>query len=134
MKKLLIVDDALGWRRHHEECIKNLYPDKFEIDIADSAAAANEMLYANEDSPYDLVITDMQMETNYLPLMAGEWLIEQIQLMKSYINTKIIIISASPYIKLIAEKYNTDYIPKYQCRDLKSYRLIEKMFYFEENT
>ena len=64
----------------------------------------------------------MQMESDFLPLMAGEWFIEQIQKMKEYYKTKIIIISASNAIRLIAEHYNVDYIPKYNCRDLNSYK------------
>lgn len=127
MKKMLIVDDSIGWVNHHMECIKTLYPDIFEIDTANSAGSANDLLYGYTENPYDIILTDMQMETDYLPLLAGEWLIEQIQLMKEYINTKIVIISASPHIKLIAEKYNVDYIPKYNCRELKSYRLLENI-------
>jgi len=127
-QKLLIVDDAPSWRRHHEEVIRQLYPDRFEIDTAESAMEGNELLYLNTDNPYDIILTDMQMESGFLPLMAGEWLIEQIQKMKEYYKTKIIIISASNAIRLIAEHYNVDYIPKYNCRDFKSYKnIIDKI-------
>ena len=121
-RKILIVDDAPSWRRHHEEVIRRLYPDEFEIDTASSAMDGNEKLYLNAGEPYDIILTDMQMESDFLPLMAGEWFIEQIQKMKEYYKTKIIIISASNAIRLIAEHYNVDYIPKYNCRDLNSYK------------
>ena len=121
-RKILIVDDAPSWRRHHEEVIRRLYPDEFEIDTASSAMDGNEKLYLNADEPYDIILTDMQMESDFLPLMAGEWFIEQIQKMKEYYKAKIIIISASNAIRLIAEHYNVDYIPKYNCRDLNSYK------------
>lgn len=127
-RKILIVDDAPSWRRHHEEVIRRLYPDEFEIDMAASAMEGNEKLYLNADEPYDVILTDMQMESDFLPLMAGEWFIEQIQKMKEYYKAKIIIISASNAIRLIAEHYNVDYIPKYNCRDLNSYKKIFDLF------
>ena len=52
------------------------------------------------------------METDYLPKMAGEWFIEQIKMLSSFCNTKIVIISASPKIKMIADFYNVDFIRK----------------------
>ena len=67
------------------------------------------------------ILTDMQMESNYLPLFAGEWFIKQIQFFKEYKNTKIIIISASSNINRIAEKYGVEYIPKYKCNDINEY-------------
>jgi len=122
MKKMLIVDDASGWRRHHEAVIRSIFPNAFEIDTADSAYSANELLYLNVDAPYDVILTDMQMESDFLPLYAGEWLIEQIQKIGAYKNAKIIIISASPSIRLIAENYHVDYIPKQYARNTESYK------------
>ena len=64
------------------------------------------------------------MESNYLPKLAGEWLIEQIQMFQEYKDTKIVIISASPSIEQIAKKYNVDFISKYSVRnsDAQIYR------------
>ena len=76
---------------------------------------------ASIDAPYDFILTDMQMEPDFLPLYAGEWLIKQIRFFKEYKNTKIIIISATGNIRQIAENYQTDYIPKYRCNDLNEY-------------
>ncbi len=121
MKKILITDDSQSWVKHHFEVIKQLFGDKYEIDTAFSAKQANEKIYLNEDAPYDIIMTDMQMESDFLPLFAGEWLIEQIQKFPKYLNCKIVICSAAQNIKLIAEKYNVDYLPKYNCRNINNY-------------
>jgi len=126
MKKLLIVDDSLSWRNHHKTVIEKLFGDNFIIDTADYATSANDLLYENIKEPYDVIITDLQMESDYSPLYAGEWLIEQIQKLSAYKNTQIIIISATSAISMIAEKYNVEYIPKYNCRDLNSYFIINR--------
>ena len=121
---MLIVDDSSSWRRYHKDCIEQLYKDKYDITLAASAAQANDLLYAEVDEPYDIILTDMQMESDYLPLYAGEWLIEQIQNFDAYKNSRVIIISAAMNIKFIAEKYNVEYIRKADCRSIDSYRII----------
>ena len=122
MKRMLITDDAPSWLRYHENAIKQIFGAEYEIDTASSATEANEKIYLNADEPYDVILTDMQMETNFLPLLAGEWLIEQIQKIKSYSSTRIVIISATSNIASIAKKYNVEFIPKYSCRDVEIYR------------
>ncbi len=121
---MLIVDDSSSWRRYHKDCIEQLYKDKYDITLTASAAQANDLLYAEVDEPYDIILTDMQMESDYLPLYAGEWLIEQIQNFDAYKNSRVIIISAAMNIKFIAEKYNVEYIRKADCRSIDSYRII----------
>lgn len=120
MKRILIVDDAYSWRAYHENIIKSRTTD-FDITLADSATAANELLYSNVDEPFDIILTDMQMESNYLPLYAGEWLIEQVQAFSEYKHTEIIIISAAPNISYIAEKYGVEFIRKADCRIPSAY-------------
>ena len=124
MKKILIVDDIPGWVRFHKNNIEYLNFVDVEIETADCAYNALSKIELNIDNPYDLILTDMQMESNFLPKLAGEWLIEQIQMFDEYKNTKIIIISASENIKQIAQKYKVDYIPKYIIRnsDAEIYR------------
>ena len=124
MNKMLIVDDAQSWRRYHQDCIQQLYKDKYTITTAASASEANDLLYAESEDPYDVILTDMQMESDYLPLYAGEWFIEQIQNFEAYKNSRIIIISAAMNIKFIAEKYNVEYIRKADCRSIESYRIV----------
>jgi hypothetical protein len=61
------------------------------------------------------------MESDFLPKLAGEWLVEQIKTYdKYYKNTKIIIVSASPNIERIAQKYKVLYIPKTVIRNAEA--------------
>jgi len=123
MKRILIVDDSPNWLRYHEAAISALGVDA-QIVTANSAREGVEKLMLSIDEPYDIILTDMQMEPDFLPLYAGEWFIKQIKFMKEYKNTKIIIISAASNIRAIAEKYGTDYIPKYACRNDGAYDKI----------
>ena len=124
MKRILIVDDVAGWVRFHKTNLEYLNLPDIEIDSANSAYDALSKIEVNIDNPYDIIFTDMQMESNFLPKLAGEWLIEQIQMFDEYKNTKIIIISASPDIEHIAKKYGVSYISKYTVRnsDAEIYR------------
>jgi len=124
MKRILIVDDAPGWRKYHEDAVRQIFKDEYEIITAASATEANDILYGYSDEPFDIILTDMQMESDYLPLYAGEWLIEQIQNFDKYKNSRIIIISAAPNIRFIAEKYGVEFIRKADCRYINSYRII----------
>nr|QGT49712.1 hypothetical protein Melaina855_0990 [uncultured Candidatus Melainabacteria bacterium] len=120
MKKILIVDDIPGWVRFHENNLKYLN-NELEIDYAYSAKDAITKIEASIDNPYDVVFTDLQMESDFLPKLAGEWLIEQIKTFnKYYANCKIIIISASPSISRIAEKHNVLFLPKTIARNSDS--------------
>ena len=112
MTKILVVDDQLSWRTFHTNAIKKIINEDMEIDTADSANSGYTKVLENINSPYNIIITDMQMENDYEPKMAGEWFIEQIKMLSSYYKTKIIIVSASPKIKQIAESYNVIYLPK----------------------
>ncbi len=117
--RILIVDDVSGWTKFHTNNIKYLNIDA-EIDIASSAKEALAKLEVSIDKPYDVIFTDMQMESDFLPKMAGEWLIEQIQMFDEYKSTKIVIISASPNIERIAKKYDVKYLSKFQARNSDS--------------
>lgn len=122
--RVLIVDDVPGWIRFHKNNLEYLNIPNLEIDTADSALQALSKVEVSIDNPYDVIFTDMQMEGNFLPKLAGEWLIEQIQMLNEYKSTKIVIISASPSINLIAQKYGVEYISKYIIRnsDAEIYR------------
>ncbi len=124
MKKILVVDDSAGWVRHHTFNIKHILQDEVELVTANSAKAGDDTLLANIDKPFDIILTDMQMESDFLPLYAGEWFIKQIQTYNEYLNTKIVIISAAPNISAIAKKYGADYIPKRECQTLIPYKKI----------
>lgn len=124
MKRILIVDDVPGWVRFHEQNIRHLNIPNIEIDTANSAREALSKLEVSIDNPYDVIFTDLQMESDFLPKYAGEWLIEQIKTFKEYNSTKIVIISASPNIRIIAERNQVLYLSKTIARnaDSKSYR------------
>ena len=104
--KILIVDDIKGWREHHASILKELFLNP-EIIFAESAKEAYNKLLENINEPFEIIITDMQMESDFEPKYAGEWLIEQIKTFKHYYKTKIIIISASYNINFIAEKHKS---------------------------
>ena len=122
--KILIVDDVPGWVRFHRNNLEYLNMENLDIETAGSANEALAKLEVSIDAPYDVIFTDMQMESNYLPKLAGQWLIEQIQMFKEYNKTKIVIISASPNIELIAKKYGVSYLSKFKARnsDAEVYR------------
>lgn len=124
MKRILIVDDVPGWVRFHEQNIRHLNIPNIEIDTANSAREALSKLEVSIDNPYDVIFTDLQMESDFLPKYAGEWLIEQIKTYKEYNSTKIVIISASPNIRIIAERNLVLYLSKTIARnaDSESYR------------
>ena len=119
--KILIADDSHKWVLYHKDAIREIFKDGAEIDTASSAQEGVEKITSSIDAPYDFILTDMQMESDFLPLYAGEWFVKQIQFFNEYKNTKIIIISATSNIRQIAEKYSVDYIPKYRCNDLNEY-------------
>ena len=112
MKKILIVDDQSGWRDFNTNTVYDVLGSDVVIDTASSAKEGYEKLLESKDSPYNYLLTDMQMETDYAPKMAGEWLIEQVQNLTFCYGTKIIIISAAASIRHIAKSYGVDCIPK----------------------
>ncbi len=122
MKRVLIVDDSVKWVEYHQNAVK--LHGNFEIDTAYSAKTGLSNVEVNIDNPYDIILTDMQMESDFLPLYAGEWFIRQIKTFKEYRNTKIIIISATSDIKSVAERNDVLYLPKYLCTDLDRYKIV----------
>ncbi len=112
MNRILIVDDTKSWLLFHKEVITDLYKDYFVISFAEDAKKALDIIKHNILNPFDLIITDLQMETDFEPKLAGEWLIEQIKSIKEYNNSKIVIISAMYNIEMIAKKYNVECLSK----------------------
>lgn len=112
MNKILIVDDTKSWLMFHKETITGLYGKYFDITTANSACEAVDKIRHNISDPFNIIITDLQMETDYEPKLAGEWLIEQVQSIKEYSSSKIIIISAMYNIEFIAKQYNVECLSK----------------------
>ena len=112
MKKVLIVDDQASWRKFNTDAVQNILGTDTVIDTASSAREGYSKLLENNKEPYDYILTDLQMESDYLPKTAGEWLIEQIQMMVSYYKSIIVVVSASPIIRNVAETYKVFCISK----------------------
>lgn len=115
--RVLIVDDVPGWIRFHQNNLEYLNIENIEIDSAISANDALNKIELSIDNPYDVIFTDLQMESNYLPKLAGEWLIEQVKMFEEYRNTKIVIISASPSIEQIAKRHKVNFLSKFSVRN-----------------
>ena len=127
MKKILIVDDMSSWREFHKTVLEEVFLEinevEYEIHLADCARNDLDKLYENTHSPYNMIITDLQMEDDFSPQYAGEWLVEQIKNLSGYNNSKVIISSGTYNIKQIAESLNVDCMPKrIACTDLNTYK------------
>lgn len=109
--KILIADDCFDWLKHHTKEIKEAFNNNVKIIIANSANEAIN-IYKNEIkiSPFDLVITDLQMEKDFEPLSAGEWLIREIQELNYKQN--ILVVSSHFNIDIIANNYSVNYLSK----------------------
>lgn len=111
-KKVLIVDDTLSWLKFNQNLIETFYPKMFDITTVQTAWDARMAAVDNLDMPFDLIITDLQMENFGDDTLAGEWLIQQLKEFKEYSATKYIIISGMTTIKHIAERNNVAFISK----------------------
>ena len=109
--KILAVDDSFDWLNAHSMAISDVFGEDAEIVLASSAFEALN-IYKSEyiETPFNLVITDLQMETDYEPLTAGEWLIKEILALKETQN--ILIVSSTFNIEQIADYYNVDCLSK----------------------
>lgn len=114
--KILIVDDIKGWRDYHAVFVKQLFHDNCEIIFAESAREGYDKLLENNNAPFDIILTDLQMEDDFEPKYAGEWFVEQIKTLKNYYKTRVFIISASYNVNVIAESLGVDYIRKSTAR------------------
>ena len=127
--KILVADDSFSWKEYHKNLLEEIFIelgiDNYKIDTANWAKDAYDLIMQNINEPYRLIISDLQMEDDYRPDYAGEWLVKQIKTFKSYLNSKIIICSGCYNIKQIAETLNADYVPKrVAITDINSYKNI----------
>ena len=76
-----------------------------------------DLVMENNETPFDIIITDLQMEPDFEPDYAGEWLVKQIKTFKNYSMTKIVIISATFNIRHIAEILGVECLPKSTARN-----------------
>lgn len=111
-KRILIAEDTIGWQKFHSSMLNQYDNAKLKFTICDCARDALTLAQENFENPYDLIITDLQMENDFNPQFAGEWLIEQIKKYDSYRKTPIIIVSAAYNIAFIAQTLNVEYLSK----------------------
>ena len=99
MKKILVVDDMHSFREFHKRILEEVFIEleqtEYTIHTADYARDGLNKIYEHSKEPYDTIITDLQMEDEFSPQYAGEWLVEQIKNMPSYYKTRIIIVSGT---------------------------------------
>lgn len=124
--KILIVDDMPAWREFHKNLLEEIFIEQEnQIHLAVSAREGLEKLYENSKEPYNLIITDLQMEDDFRPKYAGEWLVEQIKNLPSYNKSRVIISSGAFNINHIAESLGVECIPKrIACSDREAYENI----------
>lgn len=124
--KILVVDDMPAWREFHKNLLEEIFIEQEnKIHLAVSAREGLEKLYENSKEPYNLIITDLQMEDDFRPKYAGEWLVEQIKNLPSYNKSQVIISSGAFNIKHIAECSGVECIPKrIACSDREAYENI----------
>ncbi len=111
-KRILIAEDSNEWQRFHSSLLKNY--DKYDVDfvICDCAKDALTLVQESLKAPYDIILTDLQMETDFLPDFAGEWLVKQIKTFKEYAKTPVVIISATYNIAFVAHTLGVKYLSK----------------------
>lgn len=114
--KVLVVDDSYSWQEFHKNTIEEIFIElnvtDYKIDVANCAREGYDLLMQNNKTPYNLIISDLQMEEDFSPQYAGEWFVSKIPTFKSYLNTHIIISSGAYNIKQIAKNLGVNFIPK----------------------
>ena len=121
--RILAVDDSFDWLNTHTYELSSICGDDLELISACSAFEALN-IYKDEylSEPFDLVITDLQMESDFEPMLAGEWLIKEILELNP--EQKILIISSHLNIDTIADSYGVDQLSKRLIvSDVLSYEL-----------
>ena len=125
--KVLILDDSYSWQEFHKNNVEEIFIEldiqNYQIDTVSWAREGYNSIMQNIDNPYQLIISDLQMEDDFRPQLAGEWFVEQVKTFKQYLNSKIILCSASYNIKQIAENLSVNFIPKrVAVTDTNSYK------------
>ena len=125
--KVLILDDSYSWQEFHKNNVEEIFIEldiqNYQIDTVSWAREGYNSIMQNIDNPYKLIISDLQMEDDFRPQLAGEWFVEQVKTFKQYLNSKIILCSASYNIKQIAENLSVNFIPKrVAVTDTNSYK------------
>lgn len=113
MLQILIVDDSEGWRIFNKDAVSSVIGEEsVKITLANSAKEAYNFLLQNDKKPFDLILSDLQMESDFAPMSAGEWFVTQVKNTRSYFNCKVLLISGMYNIEFVADKLGVDFISK----------------------
>ena len=110
MIKILLAEDGAEWQKVHKTLMNDYFNgDEYTLCIESCARDACERL---KQEKFDAVITDLQMELDFEPDFAGEWLVKQIKQMEEYKNTPVLIVSATYNIGFVASRLGVNYLSK----------------------
>ncbi len=110
MIKILLAEDTPEWQEVQRTLLEKYFEKgSYSLTTALSAKEAFELL---KKEKFDTVITDLQMEKDYEPDFAGEWLVKQIKQLPEYRDVPVIIVSATYNIAFIAENLGVKYLSK----------------------
>ena len=112
LKRILIAEDSPEWQKFHASLLKEYDKVELMFDIASNARDALELINKNIENPYNLVLSDLQMETDFLPKFAGEWFVENIKQIPQYKNVPIVFISATYNISFVAASCGVNSLSK----------------------
>lgn len=110
--RILVAEDTLGWQKFHSSMLKNYENADLDFVITDCARDALQLAWENLEKPFDIIITDLQMENDFHPKFAGEWFVEELKQLQAYNNKPIIIVSATYNIEFVAQSLGVDFISK----------------------
>lgn len=109
-KRILVVEDSREWQKFHKTMLDESIDGEYYLRIASCAREGIEILEAEE--PFGLIFSDLQMETEFLPELAGEWFVKNAKQSEKTQKTKIVLVSATYNIGFIAVKLGVDYLSK----------------------
>lgn len=113
MLKVLITDDSEGWRNFNRDAVFAIFGEEnVYVVLANSAIDGYDTLLQYDKKPFDLIISDLQMESDFAPMSAGEWFITQVKNTRSHFKSKILIVSGMYNIEYIADKLGVDFLSK----------------------
>jgi len=109
--RILVAEDNIEWTNFYKDMFRNLFDgENIHTDYASSAKEGFNAVIKN--NPYDLVISDLEMEQVFDEPYAGMWLVKNLKNNEKCKNTRFIIISAAYNAADIAKSLNSDYILK----------------------
>lgn len=112
IKRILVVEDTPEWQKFHINLLKNYFKNEVELTVNSFAREGYQSVLNNLNNPFDLIISDLQMETDFEPEFAGEWFIKQVKNLSEYKNVPVVIMSATYNIAFIAHNLGVEYLSK----------------------